>query len=132
MEKQKFQHEVDRLYKGFRYIVRLLGWGYRCGYVQLPEEIFKHLKYKKDDLECHGGVTFYRYVGPEDKIQLPEGYWMGFDCNHFEDGMDKKAVEALIGNKKYLLEMTFAENFKPITSEAVEEDCKSLIDQILK
>jgi len=131
MEKgKKFYNEVEALYKGIAYIVRLLGWGYRCGYVEVPKSIFKRFENRKGELLCHGGITFYRYVGHNDKIQLPEGYWIGFDCNHYEDGIDKEAVKLLLGNTKYLLEGDYLKSFKAVTMEEVERDCKKLIDQL--
>lgn len=123
-----WHNEVDRLYKGMRYIVRLTGWGYRCGYVQILDELY--VKVNCEELNCHGGITFSGPVDISNCIKLPKGCWLGFDCNHYEDGMDRTAVEKLIGNTKYFREHVYA-SCAPVSSEEVERDCKSLIDQIL-
>lgn len=124
----EYHNEVDRLYKGMRYIVRLWDWGYRCGYVQVSEEQFKRAE--EVELSCHGGITFSGEVKEETNIHLPEGYWLGFDCNHIGDGADEEAVARLIGNTKYLPDLKQADTLA-VTSEEAEKDCKSLIDQIL-
>ena len=129
MEKM-FHNEVDRLYKGVRYIVRLSARGHRCGYVEVSEKLFKQLEDKRDLLDCHGGITFYDNVESENNIQLPEGCWVGFDCAHCIDGIDKEAVVKLFGNTEELCEITDKEGLTAVTTEEVERDCHKLIEQL--
>lgn len=56
-----------------------------CGYVLLDGSKFYGKHYDSKELnfvEVHGGLTFSEKCGGE---YLPEGYWIGFDCAHYND-----------------------------------------------
>lgn len=56
-----------------------------CGYVRLPEDhilygaTFDDYLYVNTRLEVHGLVNFFG------KLDVSEGYYLGFDCNHVGD-----------------------------------------------
>lgn len=75
-------------------ILRIPCWGHLCGYVRVPESNRLYGKNYLEEIdipgsetrqaidrviECHGDVTF--------SGELPgyDGFWFGFDCNHFGD-----------------------------------------------
>jgi len=154
--------EVDKKYRGYRYIVLALSGGYRCGYVQIPkghflyekdysEQLpirFKYIKKEKwgkrgmitmllganlrdeDNIfmymlfNVHGSITF------SGKLRGKRGYWIGFDCNHVGDAKDPSIMDEM--HRK------IEDRCGPLpiegvirTTEYVEKECKSLIDQII-
>ncbi len=110
----------DGYYRGYKYyvikITEMEGgiyseWGdnryWFCGYVVIPDD---HKIYKEDDwnllddeYEVHGGIT---YTGWHRENQ--DEWVIGFDCNH---AMDNPEIE---------------------NAEYTENECKRLIDQIIK
>lgn len=106
-------------YKGFTFIVRRTGFyvpiDYKslflrddywfCGYVNIPEN---HPYYNKDysqidsGIDVHGGLTF------SGRFYMFDGYWIGFDCNHYNDNH-------FIQNEDY-----------------TTKECKKLINQLIK
>lgn len=86
------------------------------GYVILPKEhelVDKFYgDFEKDyDLKVHGGITFsnyLRYVIDLEEIGFENRYTLGFDCNHVGD------------------------NPVDCNQEYVENECKKLIDQLIK
>ena len=106
-------------YKGFKfYVVKIIdmeggiysNWGdnrhWFCGYVVIPDD---HWTYKEtdwgklDEYEVHGGITYTGW-----HKENSDEWVIGFDCNH---GMDNPKVE---------------------NAEYTENECKRLIDQIVK
>lgn len=68
------------------------GSGTLCGYVGLPpthRHFAQHYDAVPDEV-AHGGLTFSGLCGghichvPKDG-ESPDGWWVGFDCGHFED-----------------------------------------------
>jgi hypothetical protein len=137
-----YKVESDFEYKGYRCVVIFTDMGHRCGYVGIPSG---HMLYKKrysdyldipkselddekigkrgmipilsaafdDDervsLDCwfnvHGGLT---YSGDGNYPVESDLWWLGFDCAHYND-------------------------YNPVRSKGyVEDECKSLVDQIIK
>lgn len=133
-------------YKDYEYLITFTSNGFRCGYVGLKEketEIFENEKKNYGgcyypSLECHCGVTFYDDHRSIKKI-LPikcNDLWVGFDCGHYDDGLDIHLVD------KYFPDID--EKFKPTKERAllfgglsaqsyeyVEKDCMSIIDQLI-
>jgi len=63
--------EGGGVYKGYEYLVTLTSMGIRCGYVAISK---KHPLYAKEmgaveELEVHGGVTFYDTHNDRFKLQ---------------------------------------------------------------
>lgn len=75
--------------RGLDCLVIAYDLGHRCGYVKIPEDHFLykvHYDHEKIEnfIDIHGGITF------SDEMQgLPlEGWWLGFDCAHYNDLLD--------------------------------------------
>jgi hypothetical protein len=81
-----FRVEREWKYRGLSCAVVLAREaGHRCGYVRVPPD---HPLYGKDwDAMCvrvHGTVTFAE-MEPCTDHEDGRGYWIGFDCGHFND-----------------------------------------------
>ena len=128
--------EINEKYKGYEYLVYATRMGHRCGYVKIPEE---HTLYEMDytdiedqfDIEVHGGLTFSGFItGFIDGTILQERcWWIGFDCNHFDDLKDFEIMSHEY-KEAYQCIPQFYGTIK--TKEYVENECKKLIDQIIK
>lgn len=92
-------------YKGFIcYVVfRRLSFGYRCGYVEIPNSI----TFNEIDISCHGGITFNSKQAPPPIISEKGHYYIGFDCAHWGDSI------------------------KTWSKDKVAQELKSIVDQIL-
>ena len=84
----------------------------------------------------HGGLT---YSGDNNGTYPVESnlWWLGFDCGHYNDGKDLELMEKYWGDDpliKRRLEIERKYNIDaPIRSkEYVEDECKSLVDQIIQ
>lgn len=98
-------------YRGYVYIILDMeaGWGkWRNGYVKLQDNSrFKDLDYDTypiSAIDCNGGITFMS----NECILFGEGTYIGFDTMHIDDNEATRSV----GN--------------------VEENCKSIIDQLIE
>ena len=95
--------EKESYYNGFKYVVMNLG-NYLCGYVAIPEgHPLAGVNYNDiDDIHCHGGLTY-----SEDFLtdySNDEGYWwIGFDCNHGGDTMNKCNVQYVSNECKNII-----------------------------
>lgn len=153
--------ELDKKYRGFRYLVLTMDAGHRCGYVRIPkdhqihgidynqetsvkmkdvadEEIGKRgiiplmlqATGKKENVplswlfDVHGGITF------TGKLRGFHSWWIGFDCAHLGDGKD----ESIMSNEYKNITLRFAALAGGTirTTEYVEQECKNLIDQLIK
>jgi len=78
--------------------------------------------------DVHGSITFSG-KGKEMVWNKP-GYWIGFDCAHCDDGKDPE----LMGEKEKELHHKYSipTGGGVRTREYVEQECKNLIDQIIK
>lgn len=86
-------------------------FNYRCGYVRVPEVLVDDRAYGFDesDYEVHGGVTYSgeSINGCANNIDIEtdkEFVWLGFDCNHADDNIEKCTLEYCIGQCKKLIE----------------------------
>lgn len=88
--------------------------------------------------DVHGGLT---YAG--DRVDYPVEsnnlWWLGFDCGHYNDGNDWDLVEKYWGDNpqmQYRLkierDLGFGWDNEIRTKEYVENECKSLVDQIIE
>ena len=114
--------------------VLFMPMGHRCGYVGVPKGHHMYgLDYWKyiDKIDCYGGLTYCGFLDEENK----EYWYFGFDCAHFEDGIDIKSL------KKYgfqneidnllKLKTTWYSLQKPFkTQKFCEEQCHSIVEQI--
>ena len=150
MSKKYYVDEVFGVYNGHDYIVRFYDMGHRCGYVRVNEKsLFDKIKKTYDELydpdnkyniECHGGLTFCEEFSQPDRGFTKAGCWIGFDCAHFNDLPDihtalklfpatpDKKVSYWIDNHR-----TPADTNAAVRGvEYVENNCKSIIDQLIK
>lgn len=145
MLKNKFIKEGT--YKGYKYKVILyhpdLNEAIRiihyCGYVQIPEDhpYYKVVKnhrsriaygqkmydaYDKLDIDCHGGLTFSRYVNKRNRndfiTKFEDGVWVGWDYAHAGDMIDYVDVSVSRWGRLW-------------KQEDVIEECKDVIDQLI-
>ena len=75
--------------------------------------------------DVHGGITF------SGKLRDINGWWIGFDCAHSGDAKDTSIMD----ERHRELEEKYHLNFDGDivrTKEYVEQECKNLIDQIIK
>lgn len=106
-------------YKGFTFVVIKIGHQFPvehkslflgsdywfCGYVNIPQN---HPYYHKDyyeiygEIDVHGGLTF------SGSLNNIDGYWIGFDCNHYDDNH-------FVQNEDY-----------------TTKECRKLINQLIK
>ena len=124
--------KVDE-YKGYKYaVVFNTSAGFRCGYVLLhgDEGITESEWGKAYDIVCNGGITF---VGSRENISLEAGTWIGFDCGHIFNGVDEASWYEYIGEDyvKGRLDMAWGMRGLPVLLPEVEDDCKSIISQLL-
>ena len=83
----------------------------------------------------HGGLT---YAG--DRANYPAEsnlWWLGFDCGHYNDGCDWDLVEKYWGDNPQMqrrleINRVLCWDNEIRTKEYVENECKSLVDQIIE
>lgn len=117
--------EVEDIYNGYEFIVLhnrykesaysklfhtdMMINGWRCGYVCVQDFVNEMLsandninfEWFEERIDCHGGITFY-------DIFANGKLYIGFDCCHLEDTVEKCNTEFCIN------------------------ECKSIIDQLIK
>lgn len=77
--------------------------------------------------DVHGSITFSG-KGKGLKMNKP-GWWIGFDCGHCDDAKDISIMD----KHNIKIEERFHHDYGIIrTKEYVEQECKNLIDQIIK
>jgi len=137
--------EIEGTYKGYKFLVVAQDMGHRCGYVRIPE---KHRLYGKDYsykvmidgkrapisdyFDVHGGLTFSDKISETEagKVKKIEGWWLGFDCEHFGDAKDKDIMSEEY--KKIFSKSSVMFEGEIRTANYVKKECFSLIDQIEK
>jgi hypothetical protein len=127
-------------YRGFDYLITMNDMAFRCGYVAITS---KNKAYETTEdypyFEVHGGVTFFQ---EPHLIKSDCGdKWIGFDAGHGYDIHDVEKALLYFGddneNLKYIKERDWPNLFlrEPAAQirnfEYMENECKSLIDQII-
>jgi hypothetical protein len=80
--------EKDEMIGRYHFLVKFTSRGYRLGYLGIPDQEYSLYGIKAESIVVHGGVTFKGYI----ESQKKDYYYIGFDCNHMGDGIDKKAM----------------------------------------
>ncbi len=145
-------------YKDHEYIIVLNTNGHRCGYVAIPPEHpfsqtpeeerefmggrpYKHYDYNSLDIECHGGLTFMSPThGLKDLLTTAcNDMWIGFDCGHCDDAIDKEALRKYFGEeayeqkRSYLDVMSSTEYRQVVRSyDYAQKECESIIEQLIQ
>lgn len=122
--------KVDN-YRGYRYAVWLnTKYGYRCGYVQLPEgHALQGIPFQDIDEISSVGLSF------NGRIKGLDGYYIGWDHNHLWDGVDEDAIiKYNPDNYQELLE--YARSLHDgygiySTLSDVEKECHNVIDELI-
>lgn len=84
----------------------------------------------------HGGIT-YADGGKNSHHPIDSDlWWLGFDCGHYGDCPDYDMLEELFGDDENvqhrLEERSIYEGYEVRTLEYVQQECKNLVDQIIK
>lgn len=143
---KNFIDEIINYHLGHKYIVRLQQMGHRCGYVKVNnEEIYQKIAdcywnfdLDKYSLAVHGGITLVE-KNPISYF-LPDGCWIGFDCNHLGDLPDFNALlmdfDVPFKDLRTKIDDVLFEfkHSRPTirTKEYVEAECKNLINQLVQ
>lgn len=110
-------------YKSYDYLVTFSSFGYRCGYVSLPDgHEFEKKNVGDIEIDCHGGVTFNSndHIA-KDLVLIPDpNTWLGFDCMHYGDGQDMESSKKYFDQVPDFLGLSyFTWDYK-----MVENECK--------
>lgn len=74
---------------GYEWTITNNGYGIRCGYIKLPRgHPWWGKGYDEIPADVHGGITFAEHDKPCGQGQPDDGFWIGFDCLHFNDAPD--------------------------------------------
>lgn len=124
MDKNHKDIEIYSTYRDIEYIVfAYKNSGHRCGYIRLPKySKYFGLKYDDIDLSCHGGLTF-------GEIEKGE-HWIGFDCGHSGDGIDKSFADIRVIAIYEKLNGTFGTTLHVWKKNEVENECKEMINDL--
>ena len=120
-------------YEDYKFAVIFQPLGYRCGYVQVPHwHNFYEEDYDDIPVRCHGGLTYSSHWFLDKKYP---GWWIGFDCAHAGDAVDKESLA------KYYEQELVSDFFIPNSSiggyptvktlDYCIAECKSIIDQLV-
>ena len=124
---RKIELLFDEEYKGYHYYILNLGT-HPTAYVEIPKgnKLFSknyNEIYEDDiDIEVHGGLTYSRNFLFLDKDTKKDNSWfIGWDYAHYNDycGYDELYPQFATGGYKW-------------TTEEIIEECKSVIEQIIK
>lgn len=107
-------------YKGFDYYILNLGT-HPCAYVEVSSTTLNGKNYDDIDLQCHGGLT---YSHSRLKGIKKTGWYIGWDYAHYKDFLGC--------NMLLFQELPFTRNDKQWTTEEIDCECKSVIDDIVK
>jgi predicted nucleic acid-binding Zn finger protein len=149
--------ESGGIYKSYEWLVTFTSVGHRCGYVALPED---HKLYAEaiekgydNDYVVHGGITFVNQgkhiINRVLKGRHCTDLWLGFDAAHCYDAKDfisakKYFSDSEVKDDKFLVviceleKMCISDNYyqeetaEIRTNKYMEDQCKSLIDQIIE
>lgn len=125
---------LESFYKGYEWAIVHNGRGSRGGYVKVNPNHPVHGK-NYNDLDfiyCHGGLTFSEADVPCDKEVESNGWWLGFDCAHFDDLPDPElfAYQPSMDFHRMFLE-GFVDDATIKDNEFVENECKKIINQLI-
>ena len=106
-------------YKGWTYSIITFGT-HPCAYVDVKDTMFDGKFYADIPIECHGGLTYSADYLP---ITNDKGWFIGWDYAHWGD----------LFYSQYNIDMGVIDIVsKEWTIDEVEEECKNVIDQLIK
>lgn len=75
---------------------------YRCGYVMLTSfHPYYETDYNAIPVQCHGGLTYSGHKLMDSDFY---GWWIGFDCAHAGDTVEKCTLEYCINQCKTIVD----------------------------
>lgn len=110
MTPKDLKYDVERFETGSDGLVRVTyfhQFGYRCGYVIVPEEVAilepKQVAYIKREARVHWYVSLARTTENfyENITRGIKGFVFGFDCAHLHDGVDYNKLHSLYSQKEF-------------------------------
>lgn len=111
-------------HKGYEFVTVHNTMGFRCGYVRVPPGHPWHGKhYDAVDANAHGGITFADADKPCGKGGADNGWWIGFDCGHYDDAPDPSLPTIHKWSDGCWAGGTIR------TQEYAENECRSLCEQ---
>jgi hypothetical protein len=138
MIKPTEEYEIVSNYRNYQYAI----WfndvqGYRCGYVQIPENHPYFEKEYIDDLLniTSVGLTFSGH------IKGLSGWFIGWDHHHLWDGIDEEGIrnahsdlskEELYEILEYARSMAGEPYGSVAYTDDVENECHKVIDELIK
>lgn len=106
-------------YKGWTYSIITFGT-HPCAYVDVKDTMFDGKFYADIPIECHGGLTYSADYLPRTN---DKGWFIGWDYAHWGD----------LFYSQYNIDMGVIDIVsKEWTIDEVEEECKNVIDQLIK
>lgn len=106
-------------YKGWTYSIITFGT-HPCAYVDVKNTMFDGKFYADIPIECHGGLTYSADYLPRTN---DKGWFIGWDYAHWGD----------LFYSQYNIDMGVIDIVsKEWTIDEVEEECKNVIDQLIK
>lgn len=84
----------------------------------------------------HGGLTYSSNNNGTYPVES-NLCWLGFDCGHYNDGKDLELMEKYWGDdpniqRRIKFESEYLNDYPVRSKEYVEDECKSLVDQIIE
>lgn len=121
----EFLIEREFIYKGFQCCIILQSAGWRCGYVNVKYTTLKYVDYSDIGfIDVHGGLTYAStHLAGHDEH---DDWWIGWDYAHTGDGIDATALYEKLG---IVIDRWLDGHI--YTEQEIEDDCKSVVDQIL-
>ena len=93
--------------------------GFYCGYVRCdPGHPWHGKDYNDIDADIHGGLTFAALEEEECKHEDGLGWWIGFDCGHYNDFIPGRAGIGMFSHGTVW------------TPEMIQKECEKLADRV--
>lgn len=130
-------------YRLYEYFITFNDMGFRCGYVAVPPShtmlTDPNTTIDESVFDVPGGITFSstRHEAKSAFGIQCDDLWLGFDCSHYGDNMDKKAALKYFSHRPeivYLHKTPSLSRYSGIIRDYayVEEQCKHLIEQLIE
>ena len=130
------EYEIVNTYKNYKYAV----WfndvqGYRCGYVQIPEN---HKFFEKSHRDCEIDSVQLTFSG---HIKCLDGWFIGWDHHHSWDGIDEEGIrkahsdlpEDKLEEMINIARSSSGDCYCLISyTDDVEHECHRVIDELIK
>lgn len=128
------QYEKVDTYRSYKYAIWFHDYqGYRCGYVQIPEN---HPFYEQNFTEIDLNSIGLSFSG---HIKGLDGWFIGWDHHHLWDAIDEDGIRKIHGDDpeiekiiEYAKSMSGDEYGFPSTTDDVENECHMVIEELIR